>query len=526
MKSKTKDAVLMIVLLIFNLFFSVNLSYATGENIITVDDDRKECPDADYTSIQDAIDNASSGDTIYVYSGIYYENIVIDKSIDLIGENKNTTIIDGKYVGNVVYISSDWVNISGFTIQNSDIKDEYDAGVRASSNYIRITENIISNNDIGIELYNYSSNNIISGNIILNNSFGIELTDSSSNNTIIDNIISGNYDGIVLHPSSNNTISSNNISSNDDDGIYVDGSSKYNIISNNNIRLNNEQGIYIYESTNNAISGNYISSNKYDGVYLYYASNNTVVGNYFYKNGFRIYDSYYNNVESNMVNDKPLVYLENKSNEIIKNAGQAILVKCDNIIIKNQNLSNATVGVELWETCNSKITDNCLSNNFRGIEIFVSSSNNTISDNIISNNCQGIYLYKHSNNNFISDNIISYNDDGIYIYYSCSNNAIYHNNFINNTANAYDGCKNNVWYNITTERGNYWSNYTGRDSNGDGIGDTPYRISKNQNITDKYPVIKPFELTELENKRTPGFELILVLCTIVLILFWKRKIVN
>ena len=48
-----------------------------------------------YTKIQDAIDNASDGDTVFVYDGTYYENIIINKSINLTGENKDTTIIDG-----------------------------------------------------------------------------------------------------------------------------------------------------------------------------------------------------------------------------------------------------------------------------------------------------------------------------------------------------------------------------------------------------------------------------------------------
>ncbi|UCF12379.1 MAG: hypothetical protein JSW06_10135 [Thermoplasmatales archaeon] len=63
--------------------------------------------------IQDLINNASSGDTIYIPSGTYYENIIINKSISLVGEDKETTIIDGSGTGDVVYVSADWVNIAG-----------------------------------------------------------------------------------------------------------------------------------------------------------------------------------------------------------------------------------------------------------------------------------------------------------------------------------------------------------------------------------------------------------------------------
>ena len=70
-----------------------------------------------YTRIQDAIDNASDGDTVFVYddSSPYYENVKVNKSINLIGENKDTTIINAS--GIVVNVSADNVNISSFTIK-------------------------------------------------------------------------------------------------------------------------------------------------------------------------------------------------------------------------------------------------------------------------------------------------------------------------------------------------------------------------------------------------------------------------
>ena len=147
-----------------------------------------------YTSIQDAIDNASDGDTIYIPSGIYYENIVIKKSISLVGEDKNTTIIDGSGGEIVVYVLSNWVNISGFTIKNSSSYYNYGNGgifIDASS-FITITDNIITKNKYGIYLYSeysyYScTNNTITRNIILNNNNGIFCDICTNNN--INNII-------------------------------------------------------------------------------------------------------------------------------------------------------------------------------------------------------------------------------------------------------------------------------------------------------------------------------------------------
>ncbi|UCG69690.1 MAG: hypothetical protein JSV09_01305, partial [Thermoplasmata archaeon] len=73
-----------------------------------------------YTIIQEAIDNASIGDTVFVYSGSYSERLVIDTTINLTGENRDTTVINGGGIGNVIRVTAQWVNISGFRITNGN----------------------------------------------------------------------------------------------------------------------------------------------------------------------------------------------------------------------------------------------------------------------------------------------------------------------------------------------------------------------------------------------------------------------
>jgi hypothetical protein len=65
-----------------------------------------------YTSIQDAIDNASIGDTVFVYNGTYYEIITIDKSINLVGEDRYNTIIDGIGEYRIVVVKVKWAIFS------------------------------------------------------------------------------------------------------------------------------------------------------------------------------------------------------------------------------------------------------------------------------------------------------------------------------------------------------------------------------------------------------------------------------
>ena len=359
-----------------------------------------------YTKIQYAINDAVDGDTIFVYddSSPYHETIFINKSINLIGENKLTTIINGSYIGDVISVTADWINISEFTIQNSG-NSSSSAGIEVHSKFNNINSNIILNCDGGISLVNIN-NNTITGNIIFNNDFGIRFFSNCHNNTII----------------------GNNISSNKFRGIRLEASDRNNIMK--NIVSNNGNGIYLEDSFYNIISDNDISNNG-NGLDLHTSIGTTVLHNTFINDGLQIYDSYQNIVFNNTVNDKPLAYLEGEINKTLDEAGQVILVNCDNITVQNQEIFGVTYAVELWQTNNSLIEGNNLYSNFYDGIYLYSSKNNTITENTILNNGNGIAL-DYTGHNIISDNIISKNDYGIYIFQSGDNINISSNNFSNN----------------------------------------------------------------------------------------------
>ena len=206
------------------LFNSIVIS-EENSNIIYVDEDGT----ADYISIQDAIDAADDGSTIYVYGGIYNEIVNINKTINLIGENKDTTIINGSGDGVVLYISSIYVNISGFTIKNSG---DFSSGIKIYFDYNSVTNNIIINNGFGIMVDDLSidnGNNVFAGNIIKDNKYeGIYLI-NSSNNLIINNTISNNKQGLVFADNSEyNLICYNNFIHNSENHVF----SQYNYINN------------------------------------------------------------------------------------------------------------------------------------------------------------------------------------------------------------------------------------------------------------------------------------------------------
>ena len=177
-----------------------------------------------YSKIQDAIDDSSDGDTIFVFddSSPYYENLIINKSISLIGENKETTIIDGSGANNIVLIRlADYVQLRGFTIRNSSrtkINWDYLNGVGIqllAATFCNISDTIITDTNVGIHLLNYIWNhfthsNTLSRNIFIKNRIAIALDWGSGYTTIVNNDLRGNWNGIVIITTNYNTIIENN----------------------------------------------------------------------------------------------------------------------------------------------------------------------------------------------------------------------------------------------------------------------------------------------------------------------------
>jgi len=221
-------------------------------------------PNNDYISIQEKIDNSNNGDIIFIKSGNYNEKIIINKSISLIGENKNNTIINYGNYNNSKNLNIILINANNCTIKNFSIT----------------TSNIL-NNTIGININ--SSYNIITNNSIFKTKQAIYLNYESFQNHINNNIILENQNGIKLAYSHNNNISKNDIYLNSNNGINSDTHSINNIIYLNNISYN-KYGIQFSEGILNKIIKNYIFCNL-RGIYLCCgANNNTIYNNYFIKN--------------------------------------------------------------------------------------------------------------------------------------------------------------------------------------------------------------------------------------------------
>ena len=266
----------------------------------------------DYSLVQDAVNAATEGDTIVVRSNTYFENVVVNKPLSLVGEGMPT--IDAQRIGSAIEITADGCEVKGFRCVNA--KHPGNAGIKVWSENNIIENNTCEENNYGIYFYR-SSNNTVSNNKIYDNCYsGVDLY-RSSNNTISNNKIYDNcYHGIYLWGgSSNNTISNNKICENNNDGIHL--SSSNNKITNNTC-ANNDDGIHLSSSSNNAITKNEVHENYGEGIYLSYSSNNTVTKNEVHENYEEgIYLSYSSNnliCLNDFVNNTDNVYSSSSDN--------------------------------------------------------------------------------------------------------------------------------------------------------------------------------------------------------------------
>jgi len=189
---------------------------------ITVDSSTLYVPD-DYETIQEAINAAEPGDTIIVEHGNYTENILVNKTVTLIGKERNRTIVDGGHSGHVIRVIASDVKIMNFTIQNSRRTSDIYSGIFLSRAVnVTICNNTIKNNIVGVNLRGGSNNTLIMDNMMLNNSVsGINIYENSNFNHVISNTLMNNTAGVKISSASSNTLYRNSFINNSDYPIRV-----------------------------------------------------------------------------------------------------------------------------------------------------------------------------------------------------------------------------------------------------------------------------------------------------------------
>lgn len=305
-----------------------------------------------YSSIQAAIDanETLDGQTILVDDGTYYENVAVTKALSLVGENVNSTVVDGGGLGTVMTVAVDGVNVSGFTIQNSGSQWTQDFGVDLSSRKnCKIDGCIIRNEAYSVYVIAYAQNNTISDNIIANaSSYPIMIQAYAQDNVVVNNTISGC-----------------------DEGVHIEDSSDGNLVAYNSISDIGFEGVYVLSSNSNVIVNNEISSSGqgvpgliYPAITLRDSSNNTASNN--------VIQNCTGGVMAHSIhNDAPAMY----------------------DVIENNIISNCDYAIILWHEEGSiptyhEVTGNTLENNGYGLYI-IGAKNNTVIHNSFINNSNG-----------------------------------------------------------------------------------------------------------------------------------------
>ena len=451
-----------VILLVFFVLlavssFSFHAEKKSDTNTIYVDDDNIDGPwdgsmEHPFQYIQDGIDAAEDGDTVFVYEGFYSENLFINTSLTLQGEDRNTTIISAERSESyfdVISIASDEVCIFGFDIRDGD------SGIYSERSYgITIENNRIHNNsDNGILLNDFSINCTIKNNVLQNNRYkGVGIYDASYI-LVAGNHIEGNGgDGIVVISSVNTTISANTFNNNDSglyilggedtytkiahntfylDGIRISGSSNNSILKNRFEKAS--IGLDLYNSHyNKCISNEFINCSNY-GMKIWRSNRNIIKNNSFAQCSIFLknLEDCNNNFSNNSINNKSFLLLKQVSNVLIDENkwGQIVLDRCSNITINTQEIDNKSVALQFFSCNDCVITNSTFF--FNTISIYVVGSKNIdILNTTIHSNHESAITCLYSKEITIRNNNVFFNNIGVYLKNSYGEDREKDNNII------------------------------------------------------------------------------------------------
>lgn len=336
-------------------------------------------PGADFPLIAPAIAAASDGDTVEVRSGVYREDLVLERRITLVGEGRPVLVGTGQ--GSVVELRADGCTVSGLSIEGSGtgLSNRLDAGILVTSN-----RNRVSGNRLQRVFY-----------------------------------------GVVVQGATGNEISENRIAGFADLSFGRRG-----------------DGIFLYRSPGNRVSGNSIEGMR-DAIYLQYSPRTAVVGNTVAGSRYGLHDMFSDDatirenvlsgcsVGANVMNSRRI---EISGNRFERNRGVS------------------AVGLSLKECDESRIEENLVLDNGRGLQV-EGSSRNRFTRNRFSFNDVAVQLFPSAEENVFAGNVIDSNLSALVLSGTTTTTRFQENG-----------------------RGNYWSGYTGFDFDGDGVGERPHAI--------------------------------------------------
>jgi len=497
-----------------------------GQDIV-VDDD---WIGADHDNIQDAINAASADDVIQVNAGQYDEDIVVNQTVTIQGNGTTETIINGTGSNEAVSIQSSnvvlsnigidanplvegvYISAADFIINNCTIEDADDA-IRVSAASATIDNCTISNSRYGVlcptQMYltvkGCTFSNLQTASVRLVTSVFLVSTDnvfdpnglqidgtgpsSFDTHTIVncttngkpvyyadddaDLTVTGEYGQVIIGDCDNVTLRDMEFTRGG--WTIVVGSSSWTNIT--NVTINDTlRAIYVRGCDNTTITETYCrNSSSYNALTL-----------------DRSADSMVDGLEVVGGDGMEIAYLSDRTtivNSTFTDCGEGLLVYADDVLLENVNFTGCRYGPFL-QSGDGAIVRNCYIEDSTDHQLYVRSSNATIENCTMRGGAEHGMLFQQNGHNAT----VKYNDFidntlyGIYIVDPAHNNTFHNNRFIGNggSTQASDNGPDNTWDDGVI--GNNWSTYTGRDMDGDDIGDTPYSIAGSSSSEDRYPI--------------------------------------
>lgn len=501
------------------------------------------------------ISNTNNGISLYYCSNNTISNNKVHSNIDYGLYSSNCHY--NNYTNNICFNNTNGMGIGGFwnNVSNNRINHNELYGISCGGEYNTLFNNSLNSNHYGIVIggnRNTLKNNIMKAcGIIVPYNIPQQYSDITSHAIETSNLINGkplyfyvnktglsasdfaNAGQIILINCNNSQITNLDLS-NGSLGILL-SNCFYSTLTNNNFSYNNNYGILLFKSNYTTIRGNFIN-NCENGIYIYESNDNIISGN---------------NVN----------YNQRLFGSILKEgSGIYVALSHRNLVVDN-NIKNNDYGLNFeWDCSNSTISGNIITNNsYNGLKMELGIQNE-ISRNVIMYNSKDLIFgysfnalkLRHSENCTIEENDISFNHyNGIYMQYCFNNsitkntivnngeiglaigteeygsgwdNFIYYNIFSNNGLNAEDNGVNNTWDNGSF--GNYWDNYTGIDSDDNGVGDTPYYIPGIAGSQDNYPLMEPPIFHKKATPTISGYNIIVLICIsfVTISMFFGKKV--
>jgi parallel beta-helix repeat protein len=431
----------LVVFLILAISSALAISVSAEPGTLHVDDDgicsgNLPC----FTSIQDAIIAANAGDTVLDYAGTYYEQLAIDKPLSVLAEDLDTTILNAGDTGDPWTINADDVTIGVAEATLAEAAAQVTAA--SPTNYV-------------------DDDGICGGNSPCYTTIQAAVNAAALYDYVF--VYAGTYSEHV-------TISKAlTLEGEDREVVIVDGSGL---------------GRVIYVTANNVTIRGLTVTNGQDGIYLipnwriHHVTIDDVV----------VSDNTHIGIEAGHSNSWG-AYHTVKDCVLSGNGGWGLYAhQFSRSLIENCEVFGNGAGLDPAWGQSTLVTGNLVYNN-TGFGIWFDSMRYSVAENNRAwRNGGGVGLGYVGHHNIVRDNAICTNLNGIHANYPYFRyNRVYHNDLEANTTQAWD-LHANYWDNGYPSGGNYWADYTGVDSDMDGIGDTPYTFTGGQ---DNYPLMKP-----------------------------------